>query len=88
MSTFSSSVHMHEDTVVSSHAHSVEHEGGYETNWITVKFDRAEFTIFAPDLIDLVVIVKRMELALDEAIQVRADKTRPSVVDEIVGDDA
>lgn len=73
MSTFSSTVHMHEDTVVTSHAHSVEHEAGYETNWVTVKFDRAEFTVFAPDLVDLAVLVKKMDLAIDDAIRTRAD---------------
>ncbi len=86
MNMYNTTFHLTGDAVTSAHAHSVV-TSNHEANWLTVRIDKGEMTIFAPDLATLAVIGKQITLAVDTAIRDRYnddDDDRPSVVDELI----
>ena len=72
MALFSTSLHMTDESTTSVSAHSKVYPT-FETNWVTIKIDRAELTVFCQDLEQMAVLAKQLTFAVDQAIRERVN---------------
>ena len=72
MALFSTSLHMTNESTTSVDAHS-KHYATFDTNWVTIKIDRAELTVFCQDLQQMAVLAKQLTFAVDQAIRERVN---------------
>ena len=70
MAMFSSTIHMHEESKTHVQAYSKDHKT-FETNWVTIKIDRGELTIFTRDLEQMATLAKQLTFAVDQEIRAR-----------------
>lgn len=72
MALFSTSLHMTGQSTTSVDANS-KHYPTFDTNWVTIKIDRAELTVFCHDLQQMAVLAKQLTFAVDQAIRDRVN---------------
>ena len=72
MALFSTSLHMTEESSTLVDANS-KHYPTFDTNWVTIKIDRAELTVFCHDLQQMAVLAKQLTFAVDQAIRERVN---------------
>lgn len=88
MATYNSTIHIHQDMDVKVTANANVYPD-YETNWLSIKIGRSDWTIFFRSLQDMAELAAKLNFAVDQEIRRRFnDEERPSVIDELVGDDA
>tara|TARA_R100001463_G_scaffold48448_1_gene97529 strand:+ start:1244 stop:1498 length:255 start_codon:yes stop_codon:yes gene_type:complete len=63
---------MTEESSTSVDANS-KHYPTFDTNWVTIKIDRAELTVFCHDLQQMAVLAKQLTFAVDQAIRERVN---------------
>jgi len=72
MAAFSTSIHMNEESVTKVDAHS-KHHPTFDTNWVSIRIDRAEVTVFCRDLEQMATLAKQLTFAVDQAIRKRVN---------------
>ena len=64
------SIHMKQDSTTSATADS-RHHPTFETNWVSFRVDQSECVVFFQNVEQMAVLVKQLQLAVDEAIRRR-----------------